>query len=76
MVSIVMNDLKLKKKTRPTHEVWSQKCYKLQLFEGDDHGDAGNDDFSAIYQTLPLGSKSSIFDQIWSFFLFGSSIFI
>ena len=22
----------------------------------------------AIYQTLPLGSKSSIFDQIWSFF--------
>ena len=23
----------------------------------------------AIYQTLPLGSKSSIFDQIWSIYL-------
>ena len=63
--------------TTPTKSTCDEENFQNRRYER--HWMAGGNCFAqrcwwrsnrwAIYQTLPLGSKSSIFDQIWSIYL-------
>ena len=60
-------------KTLVTFQLQCQTCprraIKTQLAQSDSWNKVDMRKFPAIYQILPLGSKSSIFDQIWSIYL-------
>ena len=53
---------KKKNSWRIVKEAWKRHLFGQLIWQG-------KAQYLAIYQSLPLGSKSSIFDQIWSIYL-------